>query len=142
MKISLRAGEKLYVNGAVFSVDRRVSLNLLNDATFLLEAHVMQEAEATTPLRQIYFAIQTMLMDPAATGAIRTSVYRMVGALMAAGDDPPRCAVLRNVCLLLDGGRPFDALREVRNLYRSEETKCTPTNETHEEAATPWMSTR
>ena len=64
MHISLRCGEKIYINGAVLRVDRKVSLELLNDATFLLEAHVMKVEDATTPLRQLYFIIQIMLMNP------------------------------------------------------------------------------
>ena len=55
MNISLRADEKIYINGAVLRVDRKVSIELLNDVTFLLESHVMQANDATTPLRQIYF---------------------------------------------------------------------------------------
>lgn len=121
MKISLRAGEKIYMNGAVFSVDRRVSLHLLNDATFLLEAHVMQAVAATTPLRQIYFAIQTMLMDPGAADPIRTSVCRMLGDLSRNEENRRRRTALETVHAMLGDGRAFDALREVRDLYRSEE---------------------
>ena len=65
MHISLRAGEKFYINGAVLRVDRKVSIELLNDATFLLEAHVMSVEDVTTPLRQLYFIVQIMLMNPA-----------------------------------------------------------------------------
>jgi flagellar protein FlbT len=85
MNIWLRAGEKLYINGAVLRVDRKVSLELLNDATFLLEAHVMQAADATTPLRQLYFVVQLMLMDPrdlsAAKDLFRTSIEKLREAL-------------------------------------------------------------
>ena len=72
MNITLRAGEKLYINGAVIRVDRKATIELLNDVTFLLENHVMQADQATTPLRQIYFAVQVMLMDPGATAAATT----------------------------------------------------------------------
>ena len=68
MNITLRAGEKLYINGAVIRVDRKATIELLNDVTFLLENHVMQADQATTPLRQIYFAVQVMLMDPGRHG--------------------------------------------------------------------------
>ncbi|MGH6860361.1 MAG: flagellar biosynthesis repressor FlbT, partial [Phyllobacterium sp.] len=64
MKISLRAGEKLYVNGAVLRADRKVSLEFMNDVSFLLESHVLQTDQTTTPLRQLYFAAQIMLVDP------------------------------------------------------------------------------
>lgn len=121
MKISLRAGEKIYMNGAVFSVDRRVSLQLLNDVTFLLEGHVMQARDATTPLRQVYFSIQTMIMDPAAAEEIVLSVWRMLGALVCAEKESASRARLESVNNLLRSDRWFEALREVREMYRAEE---------------------
>ena len=71
MHLTLRAGERLFLNGAVLRTDRKVSLELLNDATFLLENHVLQVEDTTTPLRQLYFAAQAMLMDPQNADASR-----------------------------------------------------------------------
>ena len=65
LKLSLRAGERLFLNGAVLRVDRKTQVELLNDVTFLLESHVMQAADTKTPLRQLYFILQMMLIDPA-----------------------------------------------------------------------------
>ncbi len=65
IKIHLRPNERIYINGAVVRVDRRVSLEFLNNVTFLLETHVMQEADATTPIRQLYFVVQSIIIDPA-----------------------------------------------------------------------------
>ena len=62
--LSLRAQERIFVNGAVLKVDRKVSIELMNDATFLLEAHVLQEEQATTPIRRLYFVAQAILIDP------------------------------------------------------------------------------
>ncbi|MCC0004819.1 MAG: flagellar biosynthesis repressor FlbT [Methylobacteriaceae bacterium] len=134
MKISLRAGEKIYVNGAVFSVDRRVSLQLLNDVTFLLESHVMQPGQATTPLRQVYFAIQMTLMDPSAAVAIRTSVYRMLDDLLNVEMEHGRRMNLQNICVLLESERFFEALRVARELYRSEEAHREQVGRTEKEA--------
>jgi flagellar biosynthesis repressor protein FlbT len=64
MKIHLKRHEKLFINGAVIRLDHRGSIELLNDAQFLLEAHVMQQEDAKTPLQQVYFIVQSMLMDP------------------------------------------------------------------------------
>ena len=79
MNITLRAGEKLYINGAVIRVDRKATIELLNDVTFLLENHVLQASQATTPLRQIYFAVQVMLMDPGREGGSHDPVAAAVG---------------------------------------------------------------
>lgn len=117
MRISLRAGEKIYINGAVVSVDRKVSIELLNDVTFLLEAHVMQAADASTPLRQVYFAVQLMLMDPASSPAIQMSVDRMIESFVAlAPDDALRDRVL-SVRRLVESTRLFEALKTLRALF-------------------------
>jgi flagellar biosynthesis repressor protein FlbT len=65
MKIHLKRNEKLFLNGAVIRLDRRGSIELLNDAQFLMENHILQQENAKTPLQQLYFIAQTMLMDPA-----------------------------------------------------------------------------
>jgi flagellar biosynthesis repressor protein FlbT len=57
MNITLRAGERFFINGAVIRIDRKATVELLNDVTFLLENHVMQAKDATTLTRQIYFAV-------------------------------------------------------------------------------------
>jgi flagellar protein FlbT len=75
MNITLRAGERLYLNGAVIKLDRKATIELLNDAAFLLENHVIQASDATTPLRQIYFVVQVMLMDPSAARATNELVH-------------------------------------------------------------------
>ncbi|NJM28732.1 MAG: flagellar biosynthesis repressor FlbT [Rhizobiales bacterium] len=64
MLIHLKRNEKLYINGAVVRLDRRGTIQLLNDANFLMENHIMQPEEATTPLKQVYFLVQLMIMDP------------------------------------------------------------------------------
>ncbi|TIP15060.1 MAG: flagellar biosynthesis repressor FlbT, partial [Mesorhizobium sp.] len=42
LKISLKPNEKIYINGAVVRVDRKVTIELMNDVQFLLESHVIQ----------------------------------------------------------------------------------------------------
>lgn len=117
MNISLRCGEKIYVNGAVFRVDRRVSIELLNDVTFLLENHVMQVADATTPLKQLYFVIQTMLMAPQSAPATVELCRSMVSSLNEAVNDRRLVEGLVAVAQHIDGERLFDALKTVRTLF-------------------------
>ena len=61
LRISLKSGERIFINGAVLRVDRKVALEFLNDVTFLLENHVLQPEDATTPLKQLYFIAQMIL---------------------------------------------------------------------------------
>lgn len=132
MRLSLKAGEKIYMNGAVFSVDRKVSIELLNDATFLLEAHVMQIEAATSPLKQIYFAIQLMLMDPGETASIRGTVEAMFAAFAAAAGDSSLADRVAAVQALFRKGRPIEALKALRSLFATEAALLQPmgTNKT------------
>jgi flagellar biosynthesis repressor protein FlbT len=117
MHISLRAGEKFYINGAVLRVDRKVSLELLNDATFLLEAHVMRVEEANTPLRQLYFIVQVILMNPgdaaAAQEMFNESIYRTMDSFT---HDEVKNG-LKNVAQLVQMKKIFEALKCIRSLF-------------------------
>jgi flagellar protein FlbT len=117
MHISLRAGEKIYINGAVLRVDRKVSIELLNDATFLLAAHVMNVEDATTPLRQLYFIIQIMLMSPTDSVGAREMFAGAVGSTMAASRNGALEAGLRDIKGLVEANRIFEALKAVRALF-------------------------
>jgi flagellar biosynthesis repressor protein FlbT len=117
MHISLRAGERIYINGAVLRSDRKVSIELLNDATFLLEAHVMKVEDASTPLRQLYFIIQIMLMNPNDSMAAREMFRKSIRSTIDISDNPVLGAGLRTVKALVDGNRIFEALKAVRALF-------------------------
>lgn len=120
MHISLRAGEKIYINGAVLCADRKVSLELLNDATFLLEAHVMKVEDATTPLRQLYFIVQIMLMDPTDMASARELFDRSIRMTMDISENAALLAGLHGVKTLVDASRVFDALKAIRTLFSIE----------------------
>lgn len=62
-KLHLKSGERLYVNGAILRVDRKVSVEFLNDVAFLLESYVMQPEAMTSHVDRLYFCIQTMLLQ-------------------------------------------------------------------------------
>jgi flagellar protein FlbT len=121
MHISLRAGERFYVNGAVLRVDRKVSFELLNDATFLLDAHVMRVEDVTTPLRQLYFIVQIMLMNPADTLAAREMFDQALAANRSQLQDPVVLAGLESAERLICADRKFEALKAIRKLLPLEE---------------------
>lgn len=117
MRIWLRPGEKIYLNGAVLKADRKVALELLNDATFLLESHVIQPENARTPLRQLYFVVQAMLIEPAGAAAAKTLFEPMIAATRGAFLNADIRTGLDSVGRLVGGDRPFEALRTLRGLF-------------------------
>lgn len=121
LRITLRPGERIFINGAVLKVERKTTLEFLNDVTFLLEGHVMQAEDAVTPLRQLYFVVQMMLMDPntleAAHRLFRSSHAAMVGAYR----DGEILAGLTEVAAMVSRERAFDALKRLRTLIPLED---------------------
>lgn len=120
IRISLRNGERIFVNGAVLQVDRKVSLALLNDVIFLLESQVMQVEDATTPLRQLYFIVQTMLMNPADMPRTIELCSKHLQALRDACESAEILAGLRDVENLIVAGRYFESLKTIRALFAIE----------------------
>lgn len=122
MKLYLRANERIFINGAVLKVDRKVSLELLNDATFLMEAHVMQKEGATTPLKQLYFVVQTMLISPVDTEASMKLFKQMIASLLETVSDADLREGIKEVDVEVSNGKAFAALKTIRGLYPLEET--------------------
>ncbi|HMF66661.1 MAG TPA: flagellar biosynthesis repressor FlbT [Phyllobacterium sp.] len=120
MKISLRAGEKVYINGAVLRVDRKVSLEFMNDVSFLLENHVIQADQTTTPLRQLYFAAQIMLINPAIKDEASRTFKRMLASLLATFENQQILKELKLIDEMVCNERVFEALKSIRLLYALE----------------------
>lgn len=119
--ICLKPGEKIYVNGAVLKVDRKVSIEFLNDVAFLLQNHVILAEEAVTPLRQLYFIVQTILIDPANAAAARDMFAASMPLLRASFENRDVLDGLAHIEELVEKNRVFDALKSIRVLYPIEE---------------------
>ncbi len=121
LRISLKSGERIFINGAVLRVDRKVALEFLNDVTFLLENHVLQPEDATTPLRQLYFIAQMMLINPEGADQSQAMFRKSVSMLLNCFKDEEVLAELKRIDGLVSSGRAFDALKAIRGLYTTED---------------------
>lgn len=121
LRISLRAGERIFVNGAVLKFDRKTHLEFLNDVTFLLESHVMQADQAATPLRQLYFTIQMMLIDPTSVAQARRMFDDSIVALMRVFANAEIRGGLQDIDDLIRRDRAFEALKRLRGIIPLED---------------------
>jgi flagellar protein FlbT len=121
LKIHLKANERIFINGGVIRVDRKVALDLLNDVVFLLESHVIQEEDATTPLRQLYFVLQSMLMEPGTVSLARQIYDQQHKSLIATFKDQDVLEGIVAVRDLVERGKVFEALKRVRGLFPIEQ---------------------
>ena len=65
LKINLKPGERIVVNGAVLeNADRRANLLVRNRASILRQKDIMQPDEVTSPARHVYFHVMMMYLDP------------------------------------------------------------------------------
>ncbi|KEQ09413.1 MULTISPECIES: flagellar biosynthesis repressor FlbT [Pseudorhizobium] len=121
LRISLKSGERIFINGAVLRVDRKVALEFLNDVTFLLENHVLQPEDANTPLRQLYFIAQMMLINPEGKDQSLALFRKSVSMLLNCFQNDEILAELKRIDGLVASGRAFDALKAIRGLYPIED---------------------
>ena len=124
MRFSLKAGERIFINGAVLTVSQKVTLSLLNDARFLLESHVLQLAEATTPMRQLYFVVQSLLINPQEEEKGMLAFRKMYEAVLMGTTDEQVKFQLERVHGFVAAGRTFDALKVVRTLFEATGTSA------------------
>jgi len=126
LKISLKPNEKIYINGAVVRVDRKVSVEFLNDVQFLLENHVLQPEDASTPLRQLYFIAQMILISPESAAEARAMFRKSLGLMLASYRDEHICATLKDVDRMVAEEQVYDALKAIRSLYSLEAEILSP----------------
>ena len=117
LKISLKPNEKIYINGAVIRVDRKVTIELMNDVQFLLESHVIQADQASTPLRQLYFIVQIMLINPLGAAEARDMFRRSLPMLIASFDNQDICKGLKQIDRMVGEDDIYEALKAIRALY-------------------------
>ena len=121
LKLHLKANERIFINGAVLRVDRKVAIELLNDVAFLLESHVMQQEDATTPLRQLYFVVQSMLIEPQAQALAGQIYEQQHKGLIAAYRNQEVLEGLIAVKHNIERGKVFEALKRIRSLFAIED---------------------
>lgn len=121
LKVDLKPGDKFIFNGSVVSVgkDGR-SLILQNEAVLLRDKDVMQEDEANTPAKRIYFSIMCMYIDPNSRNAHETAFHRLTEELMEA---TTLSEIKRSLILIerdVAGGNYYRALKTCKVLITAE----------------------
>lgn len=93
LRISLRNGEPVIVNGAVLRSVGRTDLVLENGATILRGREVMKPEEATTPARRLYFACMMAYIDEGDKAKHQDELLALLQGLLGALESPEAKAV-------------------------------------------------
>ena len=124
LKLSLKPGEKFVLNGAVVqNGDRRGVLLLQNKASVLREKDIMQQEDAVTPARRIYFPVMMMYLDEGAAQSYYADFAQRLTEFMGAIQNPKVMADCVEISRLCMSGEYYKALMLCRRLIEYEDER-------------------
>ena len=126
LRINLRDGEKVVVNGAVLRAVGRTELCVESSASVLRGREIMAPGDADTPARQLYFHTMMAYIDPENVEAhqdrIVTALQQVSTLLPTEEGQAARVSFARQVASL----QYYRALADCRALMRLEEGVLAP----------------
>ena len=120
LRISLKAGERLIVGGAVVKNGKsRCDLVIENGVPILRGREVLSLDDADSPCRRIVFSIQLMYVDPANLGGHQALYSELVADVLDAS--PSMRPLIAAIDERIAGGQYYPALKLGRKLIAYEE---------------------
>jgi flagellar protein FlbT len=119
LKIAMKDGEKIIVNGAVLQArGAPAQLLVLNSAAIMREKDIVTADEAQTPASRAYFALQNLYLFPG-----RQTEYEPLARSFLtdyANAAPSARELVDLILAALDGSQYYVALRQTRELLAHE----------------------
>lgn len=124
LKLSLKPGERFVLNGAVVeNGDRRATLILQNKASVLREKDIMQEHEADTPAKRIYFPVMMMYLSSSSDDGLYDAFVMRMTEFMGAIQNPDVLAECVSVSREVMAGEYYKALLRCRKIMKYEQER-------------------
>ncbi|HRH79813.1 MAG TPA: flagellar biosynthesis repressor FlbT [Thiobacillaceae bacterium] len=119
LHIELKPGEKIFLGGAVIeNGETRSHLTVLNDVAVLREKDIISDADADSPCKRAYLAVQLMYMDPGNLARYHQLYWGLVQDILAAA--PSTVAYLDEISAHILAGSYYQALKVGRQLIQYE----------------------
>lgn len=126
LKLTLKPGEKIAVNGAVIvNGDRRTEFVIENRASVLRERDIMRAEEATTPARRVYLPVMMMALDPACRAGLFGEFDRRLTEFASVVSDPHGLSLCLKISAAVANGTYYKALGHCRALIDFESERLT-----------------
>ena len=120
--LELRQGDMMVVNGAAIRFRSRTRIELTAHARFLFGRQIMAPADADTPARRIYFALQTAYIgDEHERGDGLADAMTLIEAFKTATTSPSAMALLDGALACARADKCYQALRMARRVVRHED---------------------
>lgn len=119
--LRLSSGDNLVINGAAIHFVTSAEIRLANRARFLFGRQIMPPADATTPARRIYFALQTAYVGEAhERDAALAEARCFIGMFRDETTSPSARALLVAALAAAEAGDCYQALKLARRIVRHE----------------------
>lgn len=83
LRLTLKPNERILINGCVVrNSDRRQVIVIENQADVVRETDLLKEDEARSPVKEVYFFIQTALLDPTIRKKLVPIIQKRLGKLV------------------------------------------------------------
>ena len=121
LRISLKPNEKMILGGAVITNGNGFRCNLIieNKVPILREKDILNENEANSLCRQLYFVIQLMYIDEENLDAHQKNYWKLVKDLIKAV--PSSMIFIDQISEEIIGGRYYQALKLAQKLIDYEQ---------------------
>jgi len=120
LRISLRDGEPMIVNGAVLRSVGRTDLCVENNVALLRGREIMSAEEATTPARRLYHACMLAYIDPEGAAKHHAELLECLSGLVNALEAPTAKAACASFAMHVAQGAFYKALADCRTLISYE----------------------
>lgn len=123
LKIQLKPKERIIINGAVVegNPDSRTEIIILNNASVMRQKHIMQEEEANTPAKRLYFTLQMLYIDSENHDKYKQLYEGFHGDLERTVTLPVLKQSLQLIKDAVTESRFYDAMKVCRDLVSAEE---------------------
>lgn len=120
LKLTLKPNEKVIIGGAVIQNGAAVAhLTIANRVPILRQGDIMTEAEATSPCKRIYLAVQLMYIDESAASQLHPVYWELVKDVVTAA--PSMKDLLSDLSRHILDGKLYQALKLAKKLISYEE---------------------
>jgi flagellar protein FlbT len=120
LAINLKPNERLIINGVVLQNSGAAAKLLIhNNAAVLREKDIITEADATTPARRIYFAIQCTYLFPAKQAVYSPLIQQFIQEFDSAA--PSTAALTGEIRASIEEGALYRALKLAKRLIAREQ---------------------
>ncbi|MBM4329740.1 MAG: flagellar protein FlbT [Deltaproteobacteria bacterium] len=122
LKITLKPHERMILGGAVITNGSSKSkLIIENNVPILRQKDILNEKEADSPSRRIYFVIQLMYVDPDNLITHHNTYWKLIQGLVEAVPSPRVLSLIDQISSHILGNRYYQALKLARQLIDYEE---------------------